>query len=149
VELIAMLRPLRGLNWSLSATWQETTDRENPGIAVGYSPRWLIKSQLSYRREEWTGGLSFSYVGSMEADWQWVTGAQPGVWERIGDPVDDYLLVDANLRYDFPGRGPYANLHVGNLLDADARYPANELVDFRFGAPGLGRLVLLTLGWKF
>ena len=62
---------------------------------------------------------------------------------------DGYLLVDANLRYDFPGRGPYANLHIANLLDEEVRYPANELVDFRYGAPGPGRSVLLTLGWKF
>ena len=72
----------------------------------------------------------------MKADWQWVDGEQAGVSARIGDDVDAYLLVDANL-------------HIGNLLDTDIRYPANELVDFRHGAPGLGRQLLLTLGWKF
>ena len=149
VELIARLRPLRGLDWSFSASWQNSDDLENSGIAPGYSPHWLLKSQLSYRRADWTGGLSFNYVSSMQADWQWVDSDQPGVSARIGDDADAYLLVDANLRYDFPGRGPYANLHIGNLLDSDIRYPANELVDFRHGAPGPGRQALLTLGWKF
>ena len=149
VELIARLRPMRGLDWSFSASWQDTDDLENTGIAPGYSPHWLLKSQLSYCRADWTGGLSLNYVGSMKADWQWVDGDQPGVSARIGDSVDSYLLVDANLRYDFPGRGPYANLHLGNLLDTDIRYPANELVDFQHGAPGPGRQLLLTLGWKF
>jgi len=148
-ELIARWRPLRGLDWSASASWQDSTDRENSGIAPGFSPHWLLKSKLSYRYRDWIGGLSLNYVGTMKADWQWVDGEQPGISTRIGDDVDAYLLVDANLRYDFPGRGFYGNLHVGNLLDTDLRYPANELVDFRRGAPGPGRQWLLTLGWKF
>lgn len=149
IELIARWQPLQALDWSLSATWQETEDLEHPDKAPGYSPSWLLKSQLSYRRSSWSGGLSVSYVDTMEADWQWVTAAEPGVWERLGDKVDDYWLVDANLRYDFPRRGPYVNLHISNLLDEDVLYPATELLDFRYGAPGPGRLILLTLGLKF
>jgi TonB dependent receptor. len=43
---------------------------------------------------------------------------------RLGEEVDGYLLVDANLRInDIAGKGWYFNLHAKNLFDEDYLYP--------------------------
>ena len=39
--------------------------------------------------------------------------------------------------------------NVSNLLDAEIRYPANELTDFERGLIGPGRVITATIGWAF
>lgn len=89
------------------------------------------------------------YVAAMKADWDFVVGNEEGVVERIGEKVPGYWNLGLNLRWDPKGAGPYANLNVSNLLDAEIRYPANELTDFARGLIGPGRVITATVGWEF
>ncbi len=148
LELIGELRPLPTLNLGASATWQHTEDRKT-GIDPGYSPALLVKLKADYRRGPVTYAAFAHYVSGMEADWNFVGGPTPGVTLRVGERVDPYWNLGANLRYRHPGNGFYADLNVSNLLDTESRYPAKELADFERGLIGPGRVITATVGWEF
>lgn len=148
LELIGELHPAPGLNLGVSVTWQDTDDR-NTGIEPGYSPALLVKLKADYTAGPVTYGAYAHYVGSMEADWDFVAGPTPDISERIGDRVDGYWNLGANLRYRHPASGLVANLNVSNLLDEEIRYPANELADFTRGLIGAGRVITATIGYEF
>jgi outer membrane receptor protein involved in Fe transport len=148
VELIGDLQPVRGLNLGASLTWQNTEDRKSD-VEPGYSPHLLAKIKADYRRGPMTYALYGHYVSSMEADWDFVDGPTEGAIGRIGERVDGYWNLGANLRYQHPGSGLFANLNVSNLLDAEIRYPANELADFARGLIGPGRTVTATVGYAY
>jgi len=148
LELIAEARPLQGLNISASLTWQQTEDK-NTGVDPGYSPALLGKLKASWSHGPMTYAAYAHYVDGMDADWDFVTGAEPGVVRRIGEPVPGYWNLGLNLRWDPTGPGPYAALNVSNLLDGENRYPANELTDFERGLIGPGRIVTATIGYAF
>jgi outer membrane receptor protein involved in Fe transport len=146
IEAVLKLRPSDHLLLQLSSTWQDTEDRNNPEIAVGSSPELLVKAEAAYHHRQMTCALNLVHVDAILADWQW--RADTGGWERIGDQVDSYLLLGANLRYRRQGSGLSLNAHISNLLDEEIRYPANELVNFQHGAFGPGRRYMLTIGWE-
>ncbi len=148
LELIAEARPLRDLNLSASLTWQETQDQAS-GIDPGYSPALLATLKADWRRGPLTYAAYARYVDAMQADWDFVAGSTPGVVRRIGEEVPGYWDLGLNLRWDPEGPGPYAALNASNLLDAEIRYPANELTDFTRGLIGPGRMVTATLGYAF
>jgi outer membrane receptor protein involved in Fe transport len=148
LELIGELRPLPALNLSAGATWQQTEDQAT-GIDPGYSPALLAKLKADYTRGSLTYAVYAHFVDGMEADWNFVDGATPGITERIGERVDPYWNLGANLRYRRPGSGFHANLNVSNLLDTEIRYPARELADFERGLIGPGRVITATVGWEF
>ncbi len=85
----------------------------------------------------------------MEADWDFVTSPAQGVVERIGERVPGRWNLGLNLRWEPSATGVFAALNVSNLLDAEIRYPANELTDFARGLIGPGRIVTATLGYAF
>jgi hypothetical protein len=85
----------------------------------------------------------------MDADWDFVAGPERGVVRRIGAPAPAYWDLGLNLRWAPRDQGPYAALHVSNLLDAETRYPANELADLERGLIGPGRVITATVGWAF
>lgn len=148
LELIAEGRPLPELDLSASLTWQDIDDRRS-GIDPGYSPALLGKLKASWSRGPMTYAAYAHYVAAMKADWDFVVGNEEGVVERIGEKVPGYWNLGLNLRWDPKGAGPYANLNVSNLLDAEIRYPANELTDFARGLIGPGRVITATVGWEF
>jgi outer membrane receptor protein involved in Fe transport len=148
VELILEVRPLPDLNLSASLTGQRTEDRGSD-IDPGYSPALLAKLKADWSRGPMVYSAYADYVDGMEADWDFVPVARPGVVERIGESVPGYWNLGFNLRWDPVGSGPYLSLHVANLLDAEIRYPANELTDLDRGLIGPGRTVVLTLGSTF
>jgi outer membrane receptor protein involved in Fe transport len=148
LELIGELRPLPALNLSASATWQDTQD-DDTGIDPGYSPALLVKLKADYSRGAFTYATYAYYVGAMEPDWNFVDGTRPGITERVGERVDGYWNLGANLRYRHPHNGLYADLNVSNLLDAEIRYPAKEFADFERGLIGPGRIITATVGWEF
>jgi outer membrane receptor protein involved in Fe transport len=147
-ELILEARPLPDLNLSASLTGQRTEDRGSE-IDPGYSPTLLAKLKADWIKGSMTYSFYADYVDGMEADWNFVPGVRPGVVERIGERVPASWDLGLNLRWDPPGSGPYASLHVANLLDRENRYPANELTDLDLGLIGPGRTVVLTLGSSF
>jgi outer membrane receptor protein involved in Fe transport len=148
LELIGELRPLPGLHLSASATWQDTEDRKS-SMDPGYSPDLLVKLKAGYTHGPLTYAAYAHYVGAMESDWNFVDGTTSGITERLGERVDPYWNLGANLRYRQPGTGFYASLNVSNLLDAEIRYPARELADFYRGLIAPGRVVTATVGWEF
>ena len=150
LELIAEARPLPALNLSASLTWQDTDD-EATGIAPGYSPALLGTLKADHQRGPFTYAAYARYVDGMEADWDFVAGPQAGLVRRIGQRVPGYWDIGLNLRWapigGGQGRGgPFAALHVSNLLDTENRDPANELTDLDLGLIGPGRTVTLSIG---
>ena len=148
LELIAEAQPLPALRLGASLTWQRTQDLDTD-IDPGYSPTLLAKLKADWRQGPLTLAAYALYVGGMEADWDFVAGSTQGVVERIGESVPGYWDLGVNLRWAPRDRGPYAALHVANLLDTEIRYPANELADFSRGLIGSGRLIAVTLGYAF
>lgn len=147
IEMIASWRPTSSLSFEASSVWQETRDTYADDVWVGSSPRWLAKLKAIYRLGDFTGSLTLNYVGSMLADHQ--RNMTTGVITRLGEPVDGYLLVGANLRYRHPGDHWYLNLHASNLFDAEVRYPASEYIVMDRGLFGIGRRMMLTAGYTF
>ena len=88
-----------------------------------------------------------TYVGAMEPDVLVTLDSPEGV--RLGDEVDGYLMVGANLRYQPDGHNWFINLHAFNLLDEEVWYPANEYADFQKGGFGPQRRVLAGIGFYF
>ena len=148
IELISEAQPLPALHLSASLTWQQTEDTET-GIDPGYSPAVLAKLKADWRQGPLTYAAYAHYVDAMVADWDFVAGPERGVVARIGEPAPGYWDLGLNLRWAPRDQGPYAALHVSNLLDAEIRYPANELADLERGLIGLGRLITATVGWAF
>ena len=70
---------------------------------------------------------------------------------RVGQEVDSYYLLGANLRVDdLLGTGCYFNLRGSNILDEEYRYPTyvnNTWADR--GTLGEPLMILATLGLKF
>ena len=118
-------------------------------LEPGYSPTLLVKLKADYRRGPLTYAAYAHYVDAMEADWDFVTSPAQGVVERIGERVPGRWNLGLNLRWEPSATGVFAALNVSNLLDAEIRYPANELADFARGLIGPGRIVTATLGYAF
>jgi len=45
---------------------------------------------------------------------------------RVGDAVDAYTLIDANIRVSDLYKGVYFNLKANNIFDTEVRYPNNN-----------------------
>ena len=148
LELITEAQPLPALHLSASLTWQRTEDTET-GIDPGYSPALFAKLKADWRQGPLTYAAYAHYVDGMDADWDFVAGPERGVVRRIGEPVPGYWDLGLNLRWAPRDQGPYAALHVSNLLDTEIRYPANELADLERGLIGPGRVITATIGWAF
>lgn len=158
IELTMTTEPFDQFRMELSGTYQETKDKrpkyDAAGVEVAYSPKFLGYLKASYRSEYFSLALTGNYVGSMETFWDETIGDPdilplPGA--RIGEKVDSYFVLGANLRIeDVFLEGLYLNLKCSNLLDEEIRYPTftNNPWANR-GTIGLGRSFLLSLGFKF
>lgn len=158
IELTMTAEPIENFRVELSGTYQETKDKrpkyKEAGVDVAYSPKLLGYLKASYRSEYFTVALTGNYVGSMETFWDETIGDPeilplPGA--RIGDKVEGYFVLGANLRIeDVLLDGLFLNIKCSNLLDEEIRYPTftnNPWADR--GTIGLGRSFLLSLGYKF
>lgn len=123
-----------------------TTDERDgfEKINVEYSPHFLGYFKAAYH---FNSNIDFSvtshYIDKMDTHWIYD--------HRLGEEVDGYLLVDANLRInDIAGKGWYFNLHAKNLFDEDYLYPTytsnSNWVDK--GTTGDPFSVIFTLGLK-
>jgi len=151
VEMTIMSSPSRSFYFELSGTYQETKDKRSgfKDIEVGYSPKFLGYLKVSFFfNKNISLALTGNYVDDMEPYWD-NTLPVPG---RLGEKVDSYFLLGANLRIrNLLGTGLFLNLRVSNLLDKEIHYPATA-VNSQYasqGTIGRGRSLLLTMGWKF
>ncbi len=147
-ELIFTARPSGRLSAEFSAVYQDTEDKGLGGIKIAYSPQCLMKLKLGYGFAAWAVSASYAYVDEMLAGYSVDYTVEPYELEYDGEAVDAYELLGLNLRYQKPEKNWYLNIHAFNLLDSEIRYPANELADFKFGAPGPGGQLFLTVGYE-
>ncbi|MFC1853619.1 TonB-dependent receptor [candidate division CSSED10-310 bacterium] len=156
-ELTLHVRPVDNLNIELSVTYEKTEDEINEDIAVPYSPQVLGYFKVSYSYDsKFNLSMTGRYVDEMETYWDITPqdASDPDSAEkgRIGERVDSYFTMDANLRYNnLLMDGLYVNLRASNLLDQEIRYPTttfnNRWADK--GTIGQDRTFMLSLGFKF
>lgn len=149
VELTLTAKPSKSFFLELSGTYQDTTDKRYEDVDVGYSPKFLGYLKASYFfSKDISLAINGNYVSDMEAYYD-DTFDPPA---RIGEKVDSYFLLGANLRIrNLFGKGVFLNLRASNLLDEEIHYPtttySSSYADL--GTIGRGMTFLATLGWKF
>ena len=138
-----------GNHWrgSGSLVYQKSKD-ENFDIPIGYSPKVTAKLKTDYIDGSMSYGLNIIYVGDMEAGYILRQETDASTIVRIGEKVDDYFLVGANIRYA-PNAHFYLNLKADNLFDETYHHPANEIASMEKGLIGMGRVLMLSVGYKF
>ncbi|MDQ1350948.1 MAG: TonB-dependent receptor, partial [Acidobacteriota bacterium] len=150
VEVTVQANPLDNFSFELSGTYQDTKDKrlevKNP---PGYSPHFLGYFKAAYSfNSRISLAVTGNYVGPMESYYD-VTLDPPA---RLGENVDGYFLLGANLRIKKLFKtGWYLDLRGSNLLDQKIHYPttSNNYLFASKGTIGRGISFLLTLGWKF
>ncbi|MBN2802408.1 MAG: TonB-dependent receptor [Deltaproteobacteria bacterium] len=148
-ELEIEFMPAKDFTIGGHVSFQHTKDNKNPDIPVADSPSWIAGFKTVYTIRPWPKNIITlmargQFVDTMSPDWYWTD--QKDVWQRIGDDVPAWFTFGANIRYKNEKSGIILNLHGTNLLNADIRYPASELVNFAGGAFGPGRSIILTAG---
>jgi len=135
-----------------SITLQDSTNENNKDIEVGYSPKTVAHAKLAYKNVNTTLSVLGRYISSMETLYD-LTKQNPdsSFGARVGDKIDDYFVLDFNVRQDHVYKAMYLNLKISNLLDEEIRYPnnqeTNELLDR--GTIGEERMIMGTVGVKF
>ncbi|NIM16560.1 MAG: TonB-dependent receptor [Candidatus Aminicenantes bacterium] len=148
-ELSITARPTPDFHLELSGTLQETKDKREgfEDIVPGYSPKFLGYAKASYFfNKDISLSVTGTFVGAMEAFYDTWLGA------RVGEKVDGYFLLGANLRFrNLFGTGMFLNIRGSNLLDEEIRYPAtsNNPLFAPQGTFGRGMSLLATLGYRF
>ncbi|NIM14255.1 MAG: TonB-dependent receptor [Candidatus Aminicenantes bacterium] len=154
IELTLNAEPVLNFRMEFSGTYQRTEDKRDgyKDIEVAYSPKFLGYVKASYRWDTFTVALTGNYVGAMETFWDEAKeNPDSSFGGRIGEKVDGYLLLGANVRIeDLFVDGLYLNIRCSNLLNEEIRYPTytnNPWADR--GTIGIGRTFLVSLGYKF
>ncbi len=154
VELTLNAEPFKNFRLELSGTYQETDDKR-PGyenIQTAYSPNFLGYIKAAYRTKKFTFAITGNYVDDMETYWDETLKDENNPFgQRIGDRVDGYFLLGANLRIeDLFIKGLYLNIRCSNLLDEEIRYPTFTNNDWATrGTMGIRRTFLISIGMKF
>ena len=148
-ELTITARPSEMFTLELSGTYQDTKDKRVglEDIDVGYAPKLLgyVKASL-FLNKDISIAVTGTYVDKMES---YYDSTIPG---RLGEPVDAYFLLGANLRIrNLFGTKMFFNFRGSNLLDQEIRYPTtsfnNEFATL--GTVGRGMSFMATLGFRF
>ena len=154
-ELTINTEPIENFRIELSGTYQETKDKR-PGyenIEVAYSPKLLGYLKASYRINNFSLALTGNYVSAMETFWdESISNDDGSTGNRIGELVDGYFLLGANLRIEnIFTKGIYLNLRISNLLNEGIRFPVftNNSDWATKGTLGSGRTFMLSLGLNF
>jgi outer membrane receptor for ferrienterochelin and colicin len=150
-ELTINIEPIENFRIELSGTYQKTDDKR-PGygdIEVAYSPKLLGYLKAFYHTKGFTLALTGNYVGAMDTFWQSYPDGLSG--ERIGDRVDGYFLLGANIRINnLFIKGLFLNIRCSNLLNEEIRFPTYTNNDWATrGTLGIKRTLLASIGIKF
>ncbi|WP_237065485.1 TonB-dependent receptor domain-containing protein [Microbulbifer guangxiensis] len=112
-------------------------------------PRWLAKTSLRWRYEDWSAQLGARYTHSYMDD------PSPRVLEAVGLPddaaveVDSWTVFDLSLSRDF-NNGSYASLRVNNLLDEEPPLVLGTGANVdHFNHSSMGRFVTLRYSYAF
>lgn len=155
VELLIDYSASNTFDLEMAFNWQNTKNQNLKNIKVGYSPNILAYLKASFQvNEDVVIGSKINYVGEMEAMWDTspvdtenLNSPQKG---RIGNKVDDYFNVSANIRVnDFLIDKMYVNLNATNFFDTEIRYPTTTYSEWApNGTIGNRFNVLFTIGYK-
>jgi outer membrane receptor protein involved in Fe transport len=151
MEFTLQWEPFKNLRLELSGTYLDTQDKRQgfEDIEVGDSPKYLGYFKASYFfNKNISLAVTGNYVDDMEAYYD-ISLSPPA---RLGERVDGYFVVGANLRIrDLFKSGMFVNLRFSNLLNEEIHYPTDTTSSLFAGKGtlGRGRSFLLTLGWKF
>lgn len=150
-ELTITARPSEMFTLELSGTYQDTKDKREgfEDIDVGYAPRFLgyVKASFFFDKDI-SIAVTGTYVDKMESYYD-DTLPVPG---RLGEPVDAYFLLGANLRIrNLFGTKMFLNIRGSNLLDQEIRYPTTSFNNSfaTEGTVGRGMFFMATLGFRF
>ncbi|MGD2090245.1 MAG: TonB-dependent receptor [Candidatus Aminicenantes bacterium] len=150
-ELTLTAKPSESFQLELSGTYQDTRDKREgfADIDVGYAPKFLgyFKAAL-FLTKDISIAVNGTYVDEMYAYYD-DTLDPPG---RIGEKVDSYFLLGANLRIrNLFGTGMFLNIKGSNLMDEEIHYPttSNNSGFAALGTIGRGRTFLFTVGYRF
>ena len=145
-EATVKLRPNKNIALDMSIVYQETEDNTNglDTLDMGLSPNLLGYLKVSYFPiPDLSIALKGNYVSEMLAAWNVESGA------RYGEKTSDYLLLSANIRYEYKDKY-FLNLYGSNLLNQEIRYPTNQNSPWMDrGMLGFETRIKLTAGIKF
>jgi len=152
IEVIVNGNLTKRLFGELSVTLQDSENKINSDIEVGYSPKTVAHAKLAYKNKNTTLAALGRYVGSMETQYDLTSqNANGSFGSRVGNKVDGYFVLDLNYRQDNIYKKMYVNLKISNVLDEEIRYPnnqeTNQLLDR--GTVGAERMFIGTIGMKF
>lgn len=155
-EFVLQSKPTNNLNFELSFTYQNTKNKRNKDVNVGYSPNLLGHLKATYNfNANMIISLTGNYVSEMEALWdtspQNPSDINSPAKGRIGNKVDGYFNLGTNIRINnlFNSKF-YLNAKVSNLLNTDIYYPTTTYSSWtKNGTLASGRGFNLTLGWRF
>ena len=164
LELVAALRPFRGFEWNVNATWSknrakdmqlnvidpETWDAKQVGVGdtpLAFSPNWIVSNQLRYEYKGLAASLMTKFVSK-----QYMTnsGFDSYIDEDNGNQlvsavIDAYCTTDLDLSYTFPLRS-MKSITVGctvyNLLNHE--YEANGSCGINFKQDANGRVTAFS-----
>ncbi len=141
-------------DWMCEAgiTYQETKDRNNNNLEVAYSPELLAHLKTTYRYKKTTFSLIARHVDCMESFFDPALDNGDGTFgQRVGDKVDRYTVLDANVKVEKIYSNLFLNLKANNVFDTEIRYPNN--VDnnalLNKGTLGNGLEITATIGTEF
>ena len=164
IELTINAEPIEYLRMELSATYQNTKDNqpeadnsdspdiEKRGNDAAYSPKFLGYIKANYLAVGFKIAITGTYVGAMESYWDPTFKNEKGtLGGHIGDRVNGYFLLGANLRFDdLFKNGLFLNIRCANLLNTEIRYPTFTNNDYLTrGTIGMGRMFTVSVGYKF
>jgi outer membrane receptor protein involved in Fe transport len=156
MEMSIKISPSESFSLELAGTLQETKDKREglEDIEPGYSPKLLGYIKASYFiNKDISLAVTGNYVGEMESFWDVTLQNPDGTFgQRLGEKVDGYFLLGANLRIrNLFGTGMFLNIRGSNLLDQKYHFPAtsNNNLFATYGTLGRGMSIFATLGIKF
>jgi outer membrane receptor protein involved in Fe transport len=154
IELTLRSQLTPAFSFEASGTWQDTKNRRENlrDVEPEYSPSLLGYLKASYNLSDKAScSLTGVYVAEMEPYWE-VSPDDPDTGRRIGDRVDGYITLGANIRVeDIFDRGYYVGLRGSNILDEEYLYPVtmNNIPSLDKGFVGSPRTFIASFGRKF
>ncbi|MBL1277818.1 MAG: TonB-dependent receptor [Ectothiorhodospiraceae bacterium] len=152
IELIVNHHLTDTLSAEFSMTLQKSIDENNKNIDVAYSPQIVAHGKLVYRAKNTILSALGRYISAMEPFYDFTQSNSDGSFgARVGEKINDYFVLDLNIRQDNLYKGIYLNVKISNALNQEIRYPnsldTNTLLNR--GTIGAERMFFASIGIKF
>jgi len=128
MEASVSFYPVKNLNFSISGTYQHSTDQTSniEHITVPYSPEVLGYARIVYSyNPHWTVHLSGRYVDAMETDYDIQKKS------RLGKATPSFTELNGGIIIkNYLVKGLQFNFDVNNITNAKMYYPVTTLDQF-------------------